>query len=77
MGILQSLRASLRVWLFGWPSLKCHRYKELKDKLEFLLLELETILQTEGFETQDNVDDLAGVREMLEKQYSPSAPTFP
>jgi hypothetical protein len=49
----------------------------LKDKLEFLLLELETILQTEGLETEDSLDDLAGIREMLEKQYSPSAPTFP
>jgi hypothetical protein len=49
----------------------------LKDKLDLLLLELETILQTEGFETDDSLEDLAGIREMLEKQYSPSAPTFP
>jgi hypothetical protein len=43
----------------------------LKDKLELLVLELETILQTEGFETEDSLVDLAGVREMLEKQYKP------
>jgi hypothetical protein len=54
------LWAILRVWLLGWPSPKCHKYSEVKDKLEWQRLELEKMVKTKGFWLSCRLVNLAG-----------------